>query len=67
MATNYTLDRDLKEAEAMAEGLAEYVRGTALYGSTGGGVFGGGAIGRPHSAASRHRLDLYPHSAQPRS
>jgi hypothetical protein len=39
MSSNYKLDVDLKEAEAMAGGLSEYVRGNDLYGSTGGGMF----------------------------
>jgi hypothetical protein len=33
----YNPDRDLDEAAAMVEGLGDYVRGNALYGSTGGG------------------------------
>lgn len=41
MAT-YKLERDLSEAQKMAEGLTEYVRGTELYGHTGTGFFGGG-------------------------
>ncbi len=39
MSTNYDIARDLREAVAMAEGLDRYVRGTELYGSTGGGFF----------------------------
>jgi hypothetical protein len=41
MAT-YKIERDLSEAQKMAEGLTEYVRGTELYGHTGAGFFGGG-------------------------
>jgi hypothetical protein len=41
MAT-YKLERDLSEAQKMAEGLPEYVRGTELYGHAGGGFFGSG-------------------------
>lgn len=36
---NYSIDRDLKEAEAMAKALAPYVRVETLYGSVGGGFF----------------------------
>lgn len=39
MATTYRFDTDVKEALAMAEGLADYVRGKELYGRTGGGFF----------------------------
>ena len=39
MSSNYKIEVDLKEAEAMAQGLSEYVRGTDLYGTTGGGMF----------------------------
>lgn len=39
MSTQYSMETDLKEAVAMAEGLSEYVRGSQLYGSTGGGFF----------------------------
>lgn len=39
MSSNYAIDRDLKEALAMAEGLEEYVRGDALYGHSRGGIF----------------------------
>jgi hypothetical protein len=39
MSSNYKIEADLKEAEAMAEGLSEYVRGNDLYGTTGGGMF----------------------------
>lgn len=40
-SATYRLDRDLKEAAAMADGLEEYVRENALYGRTHGGWFGG--------------------------
>ncbi len=36
----YSIMRDLDEAQAMAKGLEAYVRGTNLYGSVGGGLFG---------------------------
>lgn len=39
MASEYTIQKDLKEAQAMVDGLADYVRGDELYGSTGGGFF----------------------------
>lgn len=39
MSENYAIDRDLNEAEAMVGSLSEYVRGTNLYGSVGGGLF----------------------------
>ncbi len=37
MTRHYDLQRDLREAEAMAAGLEGYLRGTRLYGSVGGG------------------------------
>lgn len=37
----YSVERDLREAASMADGLADYVRQDQLYGSTGGGFFGG--------------------------
>jgi len=39
MSSNYKIKTDLKEAEAMADSLAEYVRGDELYGNAGGGFF----------------------------
>jgi uncharacterized membrane-anchored protein YhcB (DUF1043 family) len=39
MSSNYSLEKDLKEAKAMADGLASYVRGDSLYGNAGGGIF----------------------------
>lgn len=39
MSTTYDITKDLKEAKAMADGLADYVRGDELYGSTEGGFF----------------------------
>jgi hypothetical protein len=40
---NYTIDQDLKEAEAMVKGLESYLQGDDLYGKVGGGgLFGGG-------------------------
>lgn len=36
MTTNYSIDRDLKEAEAMAKSLVPYVHQEPLYGSVGG-------------------------------
>lgn len=41
MAT-YKIEKDLSEAQKMAENLTEYVRGSELYGHTGSGFFGGG-------------------------
>src|SRR5215213_5031683 len=38
----YSIDKDLNEAQKMADALSEYVRGTELYGHTGGGFFGSG-------------------------
>ncbi len=43
--TTYALDRDLREAEAMADGLLAYLQQDRLYGSVGsGGLFGGGSM-----------------------
>ncbi len=42
--TMYSLDRDLSEAQAMVNGLDAYVRGSTLYGSTSGGMFGSGGM-----------------------
>lgn len=42
MSQNYSFDRDVKEALAMAEGLSEYVRGERLYGSLWGASIGRG-------------------------
>lgn len=43
--TTYALDRDLREAEAMAQGLLSYLQQDRLYGSVGsGGLFGGGSM-----------------------
>jgi hypothetical protein len=42
MATPYKADKDLSEAQKMADALDEYVRGNELYGHTGNGFFGGG-------------------------
>jgi hypothetical protein len=40
---NYSIDNDLKEAQAMAKGLPDYLQGSELYGRVGsGGFFGGG-------------------------
>jgi hypothetical protein len=44
MVAIFSPEKDLKEPEAMACGLSEYVRGDALYGSAGGGLFGAGAM-----------------------
>ncbi len=39
----YTIEQDLKEAEAMTKGLEDYLHGDELYGRVGGGgLFGGG-------------------------
>jgi len=43
MSETYSIERDLKEAEAMAKALAYYVRQETLYGKVGsGGMFAGG-------------------------
>lgn len=39
MSNQYSTSQDIKEAAAMAEGLEDYVRGSELYGQTGGGFF----------------------------
>lgn len=39
--TKYSIEQDLKEAAAMADGLDEYVRGDQLYGRASGGFFSG--------------------------
>ncbi|MEL6526404.1 MAG: hypothetical protein AAFQ07_11920, partial [Chloroflexota bacterium] len=39
MSASYDINKDLKEAKAMADGLADYLRGDVLYGSTQGGFF----------------------------
>jgi hypothetical protein len=44
MSENYNVERDLKEAEAMASALDSYVRGSALYGSVSGGMFASGTM-----------------------
>jgi hypothetical protein len=36
------LEQDLREAQEMADGLGDYLRGGELYGSLGGGLFGSG-------------------------
>lgn len=36
MSANYSISNDLREAEAMIEGLSDYVRGDDLYAQTGG-------------------------------
>jgi hypothetical protein len=41
----YSIDQDLKEAEAMAKALDDYIRDDQLYGQVGGGgLFGGGSM-----------------------
>lgn len=41
----YSIDDDLKEAQAMAKGLEQYLPGSELYGRVGGGgLFGGGSM-----------------------
>ncbi|MBL8130969.1 MAG: hypothetical protein JNL42_03855 [Anaerolineae bacterium] len=42
--TLYSAERDLKEARAMVEGLADYVQEEPLYGRTRGGMFGSGSM-----------------------
>lgn len=39
MSENYTIEKDLKEAEAMAKALTPYVHDQQLYGNVGGGGF----------------------------
>jgi hypothetical protein len=39
MSAKYQIERDLKEAESMADALEEYVRGSQLYGNASGGIF----------------------------
>ncbi len=43
MSSQYKLDRDLNEAKQMANGLEEYLRGSDVYGTPAGGMFGGDA------------------------
>jgi hypothetical protein len=43
MSKNYSFERDVKEALAMAEALDEYVRGDRLYGVVHGGRLSGGS------------------------
>jgi hypothetical protein len=45
MAERYSIEQDLREAKAMAEGLERYVQGEQLYGAAGsGGFFSGGKM-----------------------
>jgi hypothetical protein len=44
MSEYYSVDQDLREAEAMTKGLANYLKGDTLYASTGGGVFSFGKM-----------------------
>lgn len=45
MSDHYSIDQDLHEAEAMANGLERYLEGDQLYGSAGGGgIFGSGRM-----------------------
>ena len=39
---SYSIDQDLKEAEAMVKGLENYLQSDEVYGKVGGGIFGGG-------------------------
>lgn len=39
MTEYYSVDQDLREAEAMTKGLENYVKGDTLYASAGGGIF----------------------------
>lgn len=41
-AQTYSVDQDLKEAEAMVKGLEAYLQGDELYGTIRGGIFGSG-------------------------
>lgn len=43
MSSHYNLDRDLKEAKQMADGLEAYLRGNEVYGTPASGMFGGDA------------------------
>lgn len=43
MSTQYSLQKDLDEALKMARALEDYIRADQLYGSVGGGLFGGGS------------------------
>ncbi len=43
MSTQYSLQKDLDEALKMARALEDYIRAEQLYGSVGGGLFGGGS------------------------
>lgn len=43
MAERYTVDQDIREAQAMVDGLERYLKGDQLYGTVGGGgIFSGG-------------------------
>lgn len=45
MTEHYNLEQDLREAEAMVNGLERYLEGDQLYGSAGsGGIFGSGTL-----------------------
>lgn len=39
MTEHYSVDQDLREAEAMTKGLENYLKGDTLYASAGGGIF----------------------------
>ena len=39
MSEYYSVDQDLREAEAMTKGLENYLKGDTLYASAGGGIF----------------------------
>jgi len=42
--TNYSLAGDLNEAKKMADGLEHYIQTDQIYGTVGGGFFGGGSM-----------------------
>lgn len=44
MPESYKLERDLREAVAMAQALEDYIRQDELYGHVGGGMFGSGSM-----------------------
>ncbi len=44
MSQNYDIDQDVREAEAMIKGFAEYLKGSELYSSISGGFLGFGQM-----------------------
>lgn len=54
---NYSIDEDLREAEAMVEALAPYLESSEVYGRVGGGgIFGGGNMPALTAGALEMRL-----------